>query len=197
MNRRTIILAVVFLQPLSELHADGGSVRLSEQRGTYRITVFTSPTPLRAGTVDISVFVQDAGTGEAVASTQITIRAARREHPEAVIEQPATTAAATNKLFKAAVFDLPEPGLWDVIVAIQGINRPFVVQFEMEADEALPPLWDLAPWIAWPIGAILLYGVHQWLVWRKESRSKGKKEASSPEGEPALVTLSPNQRNNI
>ena len=40
--------------------ADGGTVRLSERQGEYRITVFTAPVPFRAGLVDISVLVQDA-----------------------------------------------------------------------------------------------------------------------------------------
>ena len=43
---------------------DGGTVRLSRCEGGYRITVFTAPTPFRAGPVDISVLVQDAATGE-------------------------------------------------------------------------------------------------------------------------------------
>ena len=43
---------------------DGGTVRLSRCEGGLRITVFTAPTPFRAGPVDISVLVQDAVTGE-------------------------------------------------------------------------------------------------------------------------------------
>ena len=43
---------------------DGGTVRLSRCEGDYRISVFTAPTPFRAGPVDISVLVQDAATGE-------------------------------------------------------------------------------------------------------------------------------------
>ena len=44
--------------------ADGGSMRLSGKKGGYQITVFTAPTPFRAGPVDISVLVQDASTGD-------------------------------------------------------------------------------------------------------------------------------------
>ncbi len=45
----------------SAVFGDGGAVRFSGQQGDWRITVFTSPTPLRAGPVDVSVLVQDAG----------------------------------------------------------------------------------------------------------------------------------------
>ncbi len=40
--------------------ADGGAVRFLERRGDRLVTVFTSPTPLRAGPVDVSVLLQRA-----------------------------------------------------------------------------------------------------------------------------------------
>ena len=46
-------------------------MRLSERAGGYRVTVFTDPTPLRAGPVDVSVFVQDADTGEPAAGVRV------------------------------------------------------------------------------------------------------------------------------
>jgi len=42
------------------IRADGGTLRLWERAGNYKVAVFTDPTPLRAGPVDVSVFVQDA-----------------------------------------------------------------------------------------------------------------------------------------
>src|SRR5262249_28873210 len=95
---RLLPVCVLVLCP-SPAAADGGSVRLSEQQGNYRISVFTAPTPVRAGPVDISVLVQDAATGEVVSGVRVTIKVARRDAPGAAVDQPATTAAATNKLF--------------------------------------------------------------------------------------------------
>ena len=156
-------------------------MRLSERKGYYQITVFTSPTPLRAGLVDISVFVRDAATGEPVAECDIVVRATPRGHPAEAIQQSATTAAATNKLFQAAVFDLPSSGWWDVAVRIDGRREPVEVSFEMEADEPLPRVWEMAPWIVWPIGAILLFLVHKRLVWLKSRRFLGStKQVGSP-----------------
>jgi hypothetical protein len=190
-----VLLAVVFLfQPLAVVHADGGAVRLSERWGHYRITVFTSPTPLRAGPVDVSVFVQDAATGEPVANAQIAVRASPREHSEAAIHQRATADAATNKLFQAALFDLPQAGWWDVTINVEGLGEPVEVHFEMEADEPLPRVWEMTPWIAWPAVVVLLFVVHKWLVQRKRRGSQRINKASSPGGEPALIALSPNQR---
>jgi hypothetical protein len=184
----------VFLQPLAALHADGGTVRLSERKGDYRITVFTSPTPLRAGPVDISVFVQDAATGAPMPEARITVRATPRDRPGETICHLATMEAATNKLFQSAVFDLPEPGWWEAAISVEGSSERIEVHFEMEADEPLPRVWEMTPWIAWPAAAILLFGVHQWLVRQLCRGAERIKKASSHEREPAQATLSPNQR---
>ncbi|HTU90219.1 MAG TPA: FixH family protein [Gemmataceae bacterium] len=171
---RVLVLAAVLLHPHGMLHADGGTVRLSQRKGDYRITVFTSPTPLRAGPVDISVFVQDLATGEPVPQARITVRTTPRRPDGKTSYYPATTAAATNKLYQAAVFDLAEQGWWDVEIDIEGLREPIAVSFAMEADQPLPRVWEIAPWIAWPALAIVLFCVHQGLVRRKARQGRIK-----------------------
>ena len=99
--------------------ADGGSLRLSGKKGGYQITVFTAPTPFRAGPVDISVLVQDASTGDLVTQARVIVRMTKSGRP--ALEYPATTEAATNKLFRAAQFELPEPGRWEMQVEVEGV----------------------------------------------------------------------------
>jgi hypothetical protein len=141
-------------------------VRLSERAGGYQIAVFTSPTPLRAGPVDVSVLVQDAATGECVPEVRVTVRLAARGGGRD-LEFPATGETATNKLFLAAEFRLPEPGWWDVTVAVEGPHGPAHVRFGVRADEP-PPRWvDLWPWFGWPALAVALFGVHRVLVRRR------------------------------
>src|SRR5262245_52718855 len=96
----------VILCPSPLVRADGGAVRLREQAGAYQVTVFTSPTPLRAGPVDLSVLVQDAATKECVPEARVAVRLTARGTGEA-LECPATSEAATNKLLQAAIFQLP------------------------------------------------------------------------------------------
>jgi hypothetical protein len=190
-NARVLVVVVFLLQPLAALHADGGIVRFSERRGDHRITVFTSPNPLRAGPVDVSIFVQEAATGEPIAGARITVQASPRAHPDETLVHSATTEAATNKLFQAALFDLPEAGWWDVAIKVEGLPDPVEVHFEMEADQPLPHVWEIIPWIAWPIIVIVLFFVHKWLVHRKRCESQRIKKAGFPKGEPALVTCRP------
>jgi hypothetical protein len=125
------------------------------------------PTPFRAGPVDVSVLVLDAATGEFVPEARVTVRLTARKTGD-VLEIPATAEAATNRLLRAAVFELPEPGWWDVEVAVAGPHGPARIRFGMEADEPPPPWMELWPWFAWPAVAVALFGLHQGLVrrWR-------------------------------
>jgi hypothetical protein len=155
------------LHPSSFALADGGVPRISELAGGYRVSVFTSPTPFRAGPVDLSVLVQDADSGDLAVGVQITVRATLRDRPNLSVTHPAMAEAATNKLYRAAVFELPEPGWWDFEVAVEGTRGPAQVYFALEAADRLPQWRALAPWIGWPALAIGLFSVHRYLVRRK------------------------------
>jgi hypothetical protein len=169
-----VLLLFFFLSPCAALHADGGTVCLAERKGAYQITVFAAPTPLCAGVVDISVLVQDAATGEPVPEASILVRAIPRGRPDEEIRQQASTTAATNKLFQAAVLDLPHVGWWDITLVLRAPGEPMEVHFALEASEALPNWRELCPWIAWPVFVVLLLGVHQWLVRRAHSSAVKK-----------------------
>src|SRR5262245_48712682 len=114
-----VLLMVCWLLP-REAHGDGGTVRLSQRAGGYQITVFTAPTPFRAGPVDVSVLVQDAATKQALPRAQVTVRVAPLPGRHAAVSSPATTEAATNKLLHAALFELPEPGWWEPEIVVEG-----------------------------------------------------------------------------
>jgi hypothetical protein len=155
-------------------------VRLSERQGEYRITVFTTPTPFRAGPVDVSVLLQDTRTGQPVPQARVTIRAVPRDRSSEPPLHLATTEAATNKLFRAAVFEIPQPGWWEIEVAIEGERGPARARFEVEAAEAAPHLLDLWPWLSWPALVILLFSVHQVLVLRKVRQNRAHAGARGP-----------------
>jgi hypothetical protein len=178
-----LILTGLLLGPAgAAAWADGGTLRVVERQGSYRISVFTSPNPLRAGPVDISVFVQDAETGEPADGAQVTVSMTSRAAPGRLLRTDATVAAATNKLLRVALVDLPEPGWWDVEVACRDGSGPVRVRFEMEAGPPLARWLTAWPWFSWPAGAALLFGVHRLLVSRKtpgnrDSSDEGYKQA--------------------
>ena len=159
-------LAVLLLCP-ALARADGGSLRISKLSGDYRITLFTAPTSLRAGAVDFSVLVQAASSEAPLLNVPVTIQV----HPQGAPQQrpggPAPAAAAPNKLFRAIQLEFSDPGPWHVVVIVHGRER--VEQVETDLQVALPlPSWiDLGMWIGWPVIAIFLFGIHQYLVLRQ------------------------------
>lgn len=148
---------------------DGGQVRVSKVQGERRITVFTSPNPLRAGPLDVSIFIQDAATGRAVDTFVATVTLVPRDGSCAPLRVRATADQATNKLFRAAQAAVPTPGRWDVRVeyAETGATAPVELGFVMEVAPPLPRWLSVWPWFAWPAGAILLFVVHRVLVARR------------------------------
>jgi hypothetical protein len=157
-----------FLIP-NTARADGGTMRLSERQGPYQITVFTAPTPMRAGPVDVSVLVLDCTNGQPIPDAEVTVRAVRSGKPEEGVFVQATSDAATNKLLQAAIFDLPEAGQWKMEVEVKSRLGETQVQFDLDVAEPLPRWASLWPWIGWPGLVIVFFGLHQWLV-RRRSR---------------------------
>lgn len=151
---------------------DGGTIRLSRRDGGLQITVFSAPTPLRAGPVDISVLVQDAITSEPIPEARVTVKLTLRDQRGLSIQRAATSDAATNKLLKAAVFVLPEPGRWEVEIAIERGQAATTVHFDLDAAGSAPKWPVMWPWIGWPAPVILLFSVHHLLVWKKSRQSR-------------------------
>ena len=145
--------------------ADGGLVRISRQAGPFTLTVFTSPTPLRAGSIDVSVLVQEGRGGDVVddAAVVVTLRGADRPPLRAT----ATRAQATNKLLYAALLDLPAPGAWQVEVDVAHDGATASLAFPVDAEPALPPWRAYWAYLALPFAGIAVYALHQWLVLRR------------------------------
>ncbi len=156
------------------LFADGGTLRASGRCGDSQVSVFTSPAAPRCGIIDISVLTQEALTGKVHIEVPATIKLTKidtdnKTQPIA-LEQITTTSAATNKLFRAAQFNVPEAGPWHVTVAL---NDPSMrsasqdtqpLQFDLVVSPPPAPWLSLAPWIGWPFGVVLLFFAHQRLA---------------------------------
>jgi hypothetical protein len=155
------VLVLVFFPFPPSARGDGGMVRFARISGNYRITVFTSPTPLRQGMVDFSVLVQEARTGKSFSNTEVTLDFIPLEHQAAAMHYAATSAAATNKLLKSAVFNLPAAGKWQVEATVAGPRGPTQVAFLINAAPALPRWIDLGMWIILPAVPIFLFGIQQ------------------------------------
>ncbi len=165
-----VILSAMWLILVADARiacGDGGKVQLSERRDERLITVFTAPTPLRAGRVDVSVLLQNADSKAPLPDDLITVHAYPVLHRSNDISAPATTEAATNKLLKAAQLNIAEPGTWHIDVIAQDEVAEPPLGFDVEVGEPTPPWLDLVAWIAWPFVAIGLFAVHELLNFRR------------------------------
>lgn len=140
-------------------------MRVMQRRGNYQLTVFSSPNPLRAGPIDLSVLIQDMSTRQAVTNATIDVKLTPADDSLPPIRSMATTAAATNKLLYAALVDLPAAGRWDVRVEciIPQTNGKTQVHtdadFTMEVAAPLPRWLVVWPWFSWPVIAIVLFAI--------------------------------------
>ena len=108
-------------------------------------------------------------TGAPLTQVRVTIRMTKPGR--LALEYPATTEAATNKLFHAAQFELPEPGRWEMQVQVEGLHGIAVIGGEVEAAEPLPRWPELWLWIGWPALVIALFGIHQVLAERRSGQA--------------------------
>jgi hypothetical protein len=166
---RLIFAAILAAGPL---FADGGTLQLQEESQGFLISLFSSPSPLRAGSSDLSVMVQNAKDHTTILDASVLIHISRFENGairETVL--PATHAKATNKLLYAAQVPFSSPGDWKVSVDVTGNGRTATVSGSLRV---LPPQSPvLAYWpffLAIPV-IIALFGINQWLRRKRGLRS--------------------------
>ena len=165
------VLAVLTL-PAATL-ADGGLVRVSQVAGPFTVSVFTSPTPLRVGPVDISVLVQDAANGDVLDDAAVTVTLRPRNGTATPVSAAATRAQATNKLLYAALLPLPAAGAWEIEVAVTWRGASATLPFAVDADPPLPPWRAYWPYLTLPLAGIAVYALHQWLTLRRRGPHQG------------------------
>ncbi len=164
----TIIILVVFYA--RSALADGGTVLTTAEQDGYRITVLASPTSLRAGPVDVSVLVQHSHTGTIVDKAEVAVSMRPIHGNQPPLRAMATRAAATNKMFRAALFKLPQAGDWRLSTVVTVDDHQLKSVTDFEAAAALPHFSDLWFWTGWPAIAIGLFAAHRGLVNRSQRR---------------------------
>lgn len=138
--------------------ADAGAMRASRRQGKLRLTVFSDPSPLRVGLADVSLLVQNVETGELLYPPAV-IELSRVGQTSSPVRYHATRAMATNKLFQAAQFNLPQAGLWTAAVTIDGPSGKIQTDFDLDVAEELPQWRSLWLWYCWPFGVVVLFAL--------------------------------------
>jgi hypothetical protein len=146
--------------------ADGGIVQFRKEAGPLVITVFTSPAPLSAGSVDISLLLQNHNGLEPVLDANVSMRL-RADASSAEVQAQATREQAQNKLLYAAPVTLAEPGKWQFAVTIlrNGERTDATGTIDVApAPEVAASYWS---YIVFPPLMIMAFAVRERLIRRK------------------------------
>ena len=164
-------LTIVALALAGRALANGGTVRISNERtGPYDVTVFTDPSPLQAGPVDVSVMVLRAGTDVIVGEASILITPEPLDGQPGPGTYPATREAATNKLLYATKFSLPSPGRWRFVVAITSEDGVATTSFDADAE----PPDSLRLILGLSALAVVVVGPIGWRLFRRSRARTGR-----------------------
>jgi hypothetical protein len=154
------IALITALLAAAAARGDGGMLRLEQAAGPFDISVFTAPTPLRVGQVDVSVMVLRQTDHAPVLDADVQLAL---HGPGGDLTAAATAAAATNKLLYAALIDVPAPGRWRLSARVRSGESDVTVAGEVDVAPALAPAWAFWPYLMLPGVVIALFAVNQWL----------------------------------
>ena len=171
--RRTLLVAVALVAQVVTVYAHGGLVQLHQAADPFVVTVFTAPTPLHAGPVEVSVLVQDRGDRQPVLDGEVYVWL-RREDGRTV-GGLATRAVAQHQRLYSTVVHVPEAGQWELEVTVTHGQDSARVRGQVSA--ALPRPSVLSYWrsLSLPPIITMLFAVHQWLQRRAARRGKVKR----------------------
>jgi hypothetical protein len=139
------------------LLADGGMVLLHREAAPFVVTVFASPTPPRAGMIDLSVLLQTSETLDPVLDAEVQLVL---ENGGSNIRAIATHDQTQNKMLFAASVHLDHPGDWRYSVIVK---NAITVDGIIAVSPEQPRLAAYAGYLALPFVCLAIFALHQWL----------------------------------
>ncbi len=165
-----LVLPILLVLAQATAWADGGMVQLRQEAGDLVITVFTSPTPLSAGSADISLLLQKRNGLDPVLDASVLLVLVQ---PDSNIEfhACATREQARNKLLYAAPVMFAQAGKWRISVSVRRNEKEVAAAGTLEVAPASGGALSLAGFLAFPPIMITLFVVRELLLRR---RSRGR-----------------------
>jgi hypothetical protein len=146
-------------------YGDGGTMLLHQAAGPFTITLFAAPQPLRVGTADFSVMVQDRTSEEVLLDPAIDLTVAEGASRETV---KLARGQASNRLLQAATVHFSKAGKWRVKLMVRRGNDAASLSTECTVEPARSRARLVWFYVLLPVGIILLFVLHQVLKLRSE-----------------------------
>jgi hypothetical protein len=164
-----LLLPILLILAQAPAWADGGRVQLRQETGDLVITVFTSPTPLSVGPVDISLLLQNRNGLDPVLDASVSLDLA---HADSNIEFHARPSReqARNKLLYAAPVIFSRPGKWRMSVTVRRNEKEVAAAGTLDVAPSPGRELSLAGYLAFPPITIMLFVARERLLRRRSRR---------------------------
>ena len=145
--RSFIFVMLLLFAGSTPTFADTGQIREVVTANGINIVVFTAPTPIRAGEVEVVTLVTDASSGQPVNEYRLDVgvRSPEWEDSFPSLLSMGMPDPGTRFAYKSVVL-LAEPGVWELLVEIDVPGRePVRIPLSVVAGAAQPLWWQLLP----------------------------------------------------
>jgi hypothetical protein len=96
---------------------------MRQAAGPFVVSLFTTPESLAVGPADLSVMVEEQGSGEVLLDADVVIVLTSNDAGSAPVIAHLSHAHATNRLLQDAVIQLPHAGRWHAVLHIREAGR--------------------------------------------------------------------------
>jgi hypothetical protein len=120
---RRLIVALVLACAAAAAHADGGRLQMRQSAGPFVVSLFTTPESLATGSADLSVMVEEQGSGSILLDADVAVTLTSEDARVAPVIAHLSHAHATNRLLEDAVVQLPQAGRWRAVIHVSEAGR--------------------------------------------------------------------------
>ncbi len=160
-----MFIALSLVALATTARAGQGTVQFVQTDGPFVVTVFTAPSPLRAGPVDVSVMAQNRLDQRPVLDGQVLVELQSKNG--VVVRAEALRGQAENDLLYAALINVPESGRWVLNVTINREHELAKISGSITVDSARGCWFSNWRSLALPSIVIVLFVLNQWLKRRR------------------------------
>jgi hypothetical protein len=139
--------------------ADGGQLQGSELSGPFVISLYTSPIPLRTGTVELTALITNSADRTPVLDATVQILLRSETHPESAFVMKAMRGGDGLRYF--ATPKLKAAGRWSIRIEASNSQGSGTFIRTLAVEDALPIYISLWPVLAFPPVAIAVFALQQ------------------------------------
>ena len=130
---------------------------MRQDAGPFVVSLFTTPETPAVGLADLSVMVEEQGSGTVLLDADVVITLSSEDARSAPVIAHLSHAHATNRLLQDAVVQLPRAGRWHALVHVSEAGREASAATDLTVGNYSARRGTIWLFAVLPIGAIALF----------------------------------------